>query len=1032
MSEGRASGGSNIQSHDPNRLPPRGGSIEHAPADRATIPRPVGQPMPFPPGVLPPAHATGLRQILPPGVKMMKGPPPPGAKLVVAPGSLGKLIQREGAPVMSMSFAQPGAPPSAAPVKMIPPQHIIEAQQRQSGVMVPLQDPGNVSGIPVPTARPSNGHNSRMSTPEQPKEQVISSRQGSSGRVSGLPPRRSGSGNEQVTTPVLPPATPVVADKSDDEISFKISDDPPALSTVVPPQSIREAGALKTKSPSVSSASVKMNEISRAAESVVSEGRKEVSKSDAVSLNCSKAGTNSGRESLRPTSPSVKQLSGSFIVDPRPERKELADQAEIPEPRPGTPQERQRSSTSNMTNAEKGASLFIDPLSDSPPVCKRTARSLSTQQLTVPADKAGAPLVDDEVQATPQPAISDNVRKIIVQQFLTTLCPQQLHGKVTKLHHIHPIVAERDRAPGLREHSTIFVVSKGSIPNQYFYPQLRLMESEGTAVTDDKNPGQIDMPLILCEAAPGNMFFATTEEEAKSIFESDQQPTSCFIASKSAIVFRDPVKHVLPKAMLTVRWVPYSTPESEPQCQVHRKELQLFNSYTRELCCSLCVAQNGGDMSHYVVIPDVLRGDSRRRVTEAILKQLHLGKQSAERWVNQHKRIVAIAKRKKEAVAQQFDLLMAAIKSKKEEILEYCDSSFGLALSAVAKEILLVDEKVHLLQAAVEHLRRGGSKPLYSMQIATVANAVTLSEDSPWNFSMDAVDIPTLISELTPNLEGVMTEIQLVSPGLTRSAIRCNGSTSDISPSSKPNIENNPVREKKRVMTLNRKPEVAPRTFKQISVPTRLMSTPLQGRRDVQPSKIPSRPVGRSISPNKRAQPTALPRNTVCKDDVPSNVGNNIFTQLPPSKEWIVLPGCRGTCIFNVPLHSILKNLNENQTGVSRAPTLQWTLRIDDPGDWLGIGVGVGGDQQTWQVSGVPDLSHLWVVPDDAVQQKFVLRVTLSPRIGHAKLSIHDNRGRRLDDNNIPQWRATRSCYPQVTFGGRIGVVRLVEGPSII
>ncbi|CCW70625.1 unnamed protein product [Phytomonas sp. Hart1] len=94
---------------------------------------------------------------------------------------------------------------------------------------------------------------------------------------------------------------------------------------------------------------------------------------------------------------------------------------------------------------------------------------------------------------------------------------------------------------------------------------------------------------------------------------------------------------------------------------------------------------------------------------------------------------------------------------------------------------------------------------------------------------------------------------------------------------------------------------------------------------------------------------------------------------------------------------------------------------------------------EDWQTEKSSDLSHLWIAPysdnDKARNDKgvvYLLRVMVSSRVGYARLSIHDSAGRQLDDGNIPCWSAGRVCYPQVTFGGRIGRVSMVEPPHSI
>ncbi|ESL08530.1 hypothetical protein TRSC58_03765 [Trypanosoma rangeli SC58] len=148
--------------------------------------------------------------------------------------------------------------------------------------------------------------------------------------------------------------------------------------------------------------------------------------------------------------------------------------------------------------------------------------------------------------------------------------------------------------------------------------------------------------------------------------------------------------------------------------------------------------------------------------------------------------------------------------------------------------------------------------------------------------------------------------------------------------------------------------------------------------------------------------------------------------------QWMTIPGCRGTCLLDVPIHELMADDDDGRNARRRPKCLEWTLRVEDPGEWVGIGVGVGGGLKAWAASRTPDLSHLWVVTRSNTRHVFLLRVTFNPNVGHAKLSIHDGKGKRLDDGRIPQWNATRSCYPQVTFGGRIGEVNLLDWPRVV
>lgn len=56
-------------------------------------------------------------------------------------------------------------------------------------------------------------------------------------------------------------------------------------------------------------------------------------------------------------------------------------------------------------------------------------------------------------------------------------------------------------------------------------------------------------------------------------------------------------------------------------------------------------------------------------------------------------------------------------------------------MSEVARNILSTDEKVQLLQAASVHLHGDITKPLYSMQIATIAEGLEVMHDKKGHLS---------------------------------------------------------------------------------------------------------------------------------------------------------------------------------------------------------------------------------------------------------------------------------------------------------
>ena len=115
---------------------------------------------------------------------------------------------------------------------------------------------------------------------------------------------------------------------------------------------------------------------------------------------------------------------------------------------------------------------------------------------------------------------------------------------------------------------------------------------------------------------------------------------------------------------------------------------------------------------------------------------------------------------------------------------------------------------------------------------------------------------------------------------------------------------------------------------------------------------------------------------------------------------------------------------------LSKLGIIEWKIRVDDPGDWIGLGVGVG-DIQAWTSDAADcDMRHLWIAPSNAPRVMKV-RVAIASH-GQAKLTLHDVIGGQLDDNRVAHWPPARAAYPQVTFGRRPGQVTMLEAPRFI
>ncbi|CBZ29531.1 conserved hypothetical protein [Leishmania mexicana MHOM/GT/2001/U1103] len=652
-----------------------------------------------------------------------------------------------------------------------------------------------------------------------------------------------------------------------------------------------------------------------------------------------------------------------------------------------------------------------------------------------------------ELAFTPE-ALTSASRDRIAEDFLSILCPQQYYGKVQKISRIRAFKADRSAATGLRSSSSIYVATKGVMPNPYFYPQLRLRNSDGEKLAsltsaDEMSEGVVNTPIILYEAAPGNMLFADTELEARRLLESNRNFNSCFMLSNSAILFRDPEHYVVPIASLIVQWVPYASPQSEPQCPVHRRELQLFDPCSKELLCALCASRNRIHMSNFVVIPDVLgNADSRHTIEEKVSVQLEEAQQSAKRWVEQHQRVRELCESKKDAIRNQFNLLINALEGKKKEYIEACEAEFAYAQTDVAREILITDEKVQLLRAATDHLRTDPSRPLFSMQIATIAEGLSASTDLPSRFTRASLRLPPMSAGLVPNLEGVMSQVLELNPQLSPSGARgAEYRTEDLSlsnsPCKRPNWklhnDGRPVEEAVNIANGDRwRSSGTSATATTASLAK--SSRPASRNANVSPV----RNNGRSPCFSGAARPAlsgpALTREYMRTTSSSSNkrsaAGSASSAQY--AADAVSVPNSTGTSLFDFALHHLLGAMGTSNVKRRSPRYVQWAIRIDDPGDWVGLGVGVGNTIEAWEQGSTNDFSHLWIVPASMTGQVLYLRVAVSSSSGHAKLTVHDVRGKQVDAGEVPQWNATRPSYPQATFGGHIGSVRMIEIPHVV
>lgn len=590
------------------------------------------------------------------------------------------------------------------------------------------------------------------------------------------------------------------------------------------------------------------------------------------------------------------------------------------------------------------------------------------------------------------PLTKENRRRAI-EQLSFVLSPHQYYGKIVKLTNIHVFFPpKRHITDAKRSSSSIYVASKSTDASTKYFTQLHLLDSDAVPVKGTTKDGLVETVILLHEANPGRMAFSSTPLEAKHLMES-YQARSCYVSSSASIVFREPEKDVFPVAQLTIRWFPYSSPGSEPSCPIHHKEMQLFDPYSRTLVCALCASKDPSSLGRLVVIPDVLNPVSRNSMVESLHRQQKDSQKMLKMWVDQHKHVVRMALNKKNAIDQQFDLLISAIETQRKEFLDACDTEFDGFLDGIAKEVIAATQKIEVLSAAAYHLE--SQKTLHALQIATIAEGLEASKTISSALSNEMFKFPRLWSSTMPNLEKLMRDVHALVPY------------------------------KKEASNFDKQLVVyADPATKSSALPSEAS--------DRHPSIVRC---GEDQRGSEGEESDATRKSKRHSHSMKRSNSSKKQQSLSP-KRAPKIPTASGSAIFDCPLHElILHSSNDGKhqaNGPSKQKVVQWAVRIKDPGEWVGIGVAVGKTRDAYIDRSVSnDLSHLWIPPLTASKNE-VYWLRASFHNGLAKLSIHDKRGKRIDNGRIPQWNAQRPSYPQATFGGKPGIVELVEQPHVV
>ncbi|KAG5470544.1 hypothetical protein LSCM1_01788 [Leishmania martiniquensis] len=1005
-------------------------------------------------------------RILPNGVKVLVTPPPTGAPVKILSNML-PVCKSPSPPMKSppMLFVKSmadvtnagGAPTVSTPrttAPLIPPQNgssflgpkSLAAPQQQLPRPTPVRPGGTIVKADEATVRVRPGQSQQAPTALYKSAPQLAAQQSQSDELNFQEEDTAGDASVdeiqfEEAAPLIPPQTPR-ADAAAEHLprtslssSLSLHEDPDAA-TALPPVATTHTTAAPLAMPSPRSSSAAVGATALAGSEQSSQQHR------------SEDSSQGARKKKRKAHRAPQGSDG--VNDGRPSRRESRKHRRHHH----RSHSKETGVISRRSASQQSYSVSDAQVSASPVAVDNTQRRTPSElgglsnkrdQVDAPEQLGGGKLRD--AAFTPQ-TLTSTTRDRIAEHFLSMLCPQQYYGKVQKISRIRPFKADCSAATGLRRSSSIYVATKGVMPNPYFYPQLRLRSADGEMPTslargEGMAKGVVSTPIILYEAAPGNMLFADTELEARRLLERNRNATSCFILSLSAILFRDPEHYVLPIASLNVEWVPYASPQSEPQCPIHKRELQLFDRCSKELVCALCASRNGISMANFVVVPDVLGNpDSRRTIEEKVSLQLDEAQHSARRWVEQHQRVRELCESKKEAISSQFDLLIEALEAKRKEYLEACEAEFAYAQTNVAREILITDEKVQLLRAATEHLRTDPSKPLFSMQIATIAEGLSASTDLPSRFTRASLQLPPMSTGLVPNLEGIMSQVLQLGPQLPLSGSaggesRSLGRALTNSPySTRPNSARCQSRQpmEESVNIANRDRWRSSRTGKIAAAAPGKSPWPATGNADT----FPQCENGRSsapCSPPRRIHsgPSAMREEaSIISATSQRKSGARAASSTPFAADAVSVPNSTGTSLFDFALHDLLSTLGTPNMKRRSPRYVQWAIRVEDPGDWVGLGVGVGNTIDAWEQGSTNDLSHLWIVPHSFSAQVLYLRVAVNASSGHAKLTVHDARGKQLDAGEVPQWNAARPAYPQATFGGHIGTVRMIEIPHIV
>jgi hypothetical protein len=630
-----------------------------------------------------------------------------------------------------------------------------------------------------------------------------------------------------------------------------------------------------------------------------------------------------------------------------------------------------------------------------------------------------------------------HLKTLIKDRFARLLCPQQYFGRIVKVHNVrtllsrpqplvsnHMMVAyavrEQTEANHLLAHRSFEgLVNDGS---HKFSAQLQL---DPKSCRRTANGSHRITTFVLCEIPAARVRFAETTSDALGILDSCD---SCFITEDAAYVVCD-LATVKPHALIDVTWTLYSD-DAPPMCPHHHTPLQLFEPRTRELLCALCTA-NDMARGDCVVLNDMFSGPSLRSIQHSLNDRHDLITQRLRAHVTAHRTAASSSDRRRQALDLQFSLVQAALNAKRAELHSIFDEEDRARDSITSRAVFTDNEVRRHVNAALTHIRDiTASADLTSTdqtlkapfaQMATVVSSLG-HLDSAHSEPIPSLPLQTaapLDDFLKVSMEHVVRTIndvsfghRGVSPGRTRAArepvespfrrTRSPGLALTYPANSPMRRVVSPAKKAARVVRVNRNP-----------TELRIVRTP--SKKDSSPTRVRSAHASpmRSRASSGRYVTTPL-RASEGLSRMASRTGH--FLAATASANSL---GPNGSLLFDIEVNRLVSN------GI-----VEWKLRIDDPGSWIGLGVGVGDDFNALANSASCDTRHLWIAPTNV--PRFVkLRVAIGPH-KHAKLTVHDAIGRQLDDNRIPHWNMSKLAYPQVSFGEVPGSVTLMDVPHVL